>query len=241
MLSGEIAKRYGQTGLPADTIKAYFTGSAGQSFGAFLSTGVFFELTGEANDYVGKGLSGGKIVVIAPKESSFKPEENIIAGNTILYGATSGEIYINGVVGERFCVRNSGAIAVVEGAGDHCCEYMTGGRTVVLGKTGRNFAAGMSGGVAYVLDETGDFDFFCNMEMVELSLIENSIDSKELNKLIAKHYQYTGSTRAKEILDNWSSYIEKFIKIIPIEYKKVLQEEKIEAINKKIAQVERDY
>jgi len=241
MLSGEIAKRYGQTGLPNDTIKAYFEGSAGQSFGAFLSKGVFFQLTGEANDYVGKGLSGGKIVVIAPKESTFKPEENIIAGNTILYGATSGEVYINGVVGERFCVRNSGAIAVVEGAGDHCCEYMTGGRTVVLGATGRNFAAGMSGGVAYVLDEAGDFDFFCNMEMVELSLIEDSMDSKELHGLISNHYKYTESVLAKKILDNWHDYVDKFKKIVPIEYKKVLQEEKIEAINKKIAQVERDY
>jgi len=241
MLSGEIAKRYGQTGLPNDTIKAYFEGSAGQSFGAFLSKGVFFQLTGEANDYVGKGLSGGKIVVIAPKESTFKPEENIIAGNTILYGATSGEVYINGVVGERFCVRNSGAIAVVEGAGDHCCEYMTGGRTVVLGATGRNFAAGMSGGVAYVLDEAGDFDYFCNMEMVELSLIEDSMDSKELHGLISNHYKYTESVLAKKILDNWHDYVDKFKKIVPIEYKKVLQEEKIEAINKKIAQVERDY
>ncbi|HET7733310.1 MAG TPA: glutamate synthase-related protein, partial [Paludibacter sp.] len=239
MLSGEIAKRYGQAGLPEDTIKAYFEGSAGQSFGAFLSKGVYFELNGEANDYVGKGLSGGKIVVKAPKESTFKPEENIIAGNTILYGATSGEVYINGVVGERFCVRNSGAIAVVEGAGDHCCEYMTGGRTVVLGQTGRNFAAGMSGGVAYVLDEKGDFDFFCNMEMVELSLIEDSMDSKEVQGLIANHLKYTGSQRAKQILDNWGFYVDKFKKIVPIEYKKVLQEEKMEAINKKIAQVER--
>jgi len=241
MLSGEIAKRYGQVGLPEDTIKAYFTGSAGQSFGAFLSKGMYFELTGEANDYVGKGLSGGKIVVKAPAESTFKPEENIIAGNTILYGATAGEVYINGIVGERFCVRNSGAIAVVEGAGDHCCEYMTGGRTVVLGQTGRNFAAGMSGGVAYVLDEKGDFDFFCNMEMVELSLIEDSHDRKEVQGLIANHLKYTGSARAKAILDNWNLYVDKFIKIVPIEYKKVLQEEKIEAINKKIAQVERDY
>jgi len=241
MLSGEIAKRYGQAGLPVDTIKVYFNGSAGQSFGAFLSKGIFFELTGEANDYVGKGLSGGKIIVKAPKESTFKPEKNIIAGNTILYGATSGEMYINGVVGERFCVRNSGATAVVEGAGDHCCEYMTGGRTVVLGKTGRNFAAGMSGGVAYVLDESGDFDFFCNMEMVELSLIEDSHDSKELKGLIENHYKYTNSERAKHILDNWKIYVDKFIKVVPIEYKKVLQEEKMEAINKKIAQVERDY
>lgn len=241
MLSGEIAKRYGETGLPNETIKAYFTGSAGQSFGAFLSKGVFFQLEGEANDYVGKGLSGGKLVLIAPKESTFKPEENIIAGNTILYGATSGEVYINGVVGERFCVRNSGATAVVEGAGDHCCEYMTGGRTVVLGKTGRNFAAGMSGGVAYVLDEGGNFDFFCNMEMVELSLIEDSHDSKELKSLIENHYRYTNSALAKRILDNWKDYVDKFIKVVPIEYKKVLQEEKMEAINKKIAQVERDY
>ena len=241
MLSGEIAKRYGDTGLPSDTIKAYFEGSAGQSFGAFLSKGVYFELTGEANDYVGKGLSGGKIVVIAPKDSTFKPEDNIIAGNTILYGATSGEVYINGVVGERFCVRNSGAIAVVEGAGDHCCEYMTGGRTVVLGPTGRNFAAGMSGGVAYVLDEADNFDFFCNMEMVELSLIEDSVDSKELQVLIANHLKYTQSKLAKQILDNWNLYVDKFKKIVPIEYKKVLQEEKMEAINKKIAQVERDY
>lgn len=241
MLSGEIAKRYGQAGLPTDTITAHFEGSAGQSFGAFLSKGVYFRLNGEANDYLGKGLSGGKIVVTAPQESTFKPEENIIAGNTILYGATSGEVYINGVVGERFCVRNSGAIAVVEGAGDHCCEYMTGGRTVVLGRTGRNFAAGMSGGVAYVLDEAGNFDFYCNMEMVELSLIEDSIDSKELHGLIANHYKYTNSELAKRILDNWKDYVDKFIKIVPIEYKKVLQEEKMEAINKKIAQVERDY
>ena len=241
MLSGEIAKRYGQTGLPTDTIKAYFEGSAGQSFGAFLGKGVYFHLTGEANDYVGKGLSGGKIVIVAPQESTFKPEDNIIAGNTLLYGATSGELYVNGVVGERFCVRNSGAIAVVEGAGDHCCEYMTGGRTVVLGQTGRNFAAGMSGGVAYVLDEIGNFDFFCNMEMVELSLIEDSMDSKEVQGLISNHYKYTGSQRAKHILDNWSSYVDKFKKIVPIEYKKVLQEEKMEAIDKKIAQVERDY
>ncbi len=241
MLSGEIAKRYGQAGLPEDTIKAYFKGSAGQSFGAFLSKGMYFELEGEANDYVGKGLSGGKIVVKAPKESTFKPEENIIAGNTILYGATSGEVYINGIVGERFCVRNSGAKAVVEGAGDHCCEYMTGGVTVVLGSTGRNFAAGMSGGVAYVLDETGNFDFFCNMEMVELSLIEDSHDNKEVKTLIENHYKYTGSELAKRILDNWRDYVDRFIKVVPIEYKKVIQEQKMEEINKKIAQVERDY
>ena len=241
MLSGEIAKRYGQAGLPDETIKAYFTGSAGQSFGAFLSKGMFFELEGEANDYVGKGLSGGKIVVKAPKESTFNAEENIIAGNTILYGATQGEVYINGIVGERFCVRNSGAKAVVEGAGDHCCEYMTGGLTVVLGPTGRNFAAGMSGGVAYVLDEAGNFDFFCNMEMVELSLIEDSHDNKEVKTMIENHLKYTGSKLAAKILENWIEYRDKFIKVVPIEYKKVIQEQKMEEINKKIAQVERDY
>jgi glutamate synthase (NADPH/NADH) large chain len=241
MLSGEIAKRYGQAGLPENTISINFKGSAGQSFGAFLSKGAIFRLEGDANDYLGKGLSGGRLVVVPPKESTFKPEDNIIAGNTLLYGATSGEVFINGRVGERFCVRNSGAIAVVEGAGDHCCEYMTGGRTVVLGDTGRNFAAGMSGGVAYVLNEKGNFDFFCNMEMVELSLIEDSADKKELHALITKHYQYTNSPRAKQILDNWSEYVEKFIQIVPIEYKRVLQEEKMAAINQKIAQVERDY
>ncbi|MDD4199139.1 MAG: glutamate synthase large subunit [Paludibacter sp.] len=241
MLSGEIAKRYGQAGLPDSTILAHFTGSAGQSFGAFLSKGITFKLEGDANDYLGKGLSGGRIVVVPPAGSTFRPDKNIIAGNTMLYGATSGEVYINGVAGERFCVRNSGATAVVEGAGDHCCEYMTGGRTVVLGTTGRNFAAGMSGGVAYVYDENGDFDYYCNMEMVELSLIEDSMDSKELHALISNHYKYTQSAKAKEILDNWRDNVDKFIKVVPIEYKKVLQEEKMEAINKKIAQVERDY
>lgn len=241
MLSGEIAKRYGQAGLPNDTIKITLKGSAGQSFGAFLAKGVTLKLEGDANDYLGKGLSGGKIIVTPPKGSTFKPEENIISGNTLLYGATSGEVYINGVVGERFCVRNSGAVAVVEGAGDHCCEYMTGGRTVVLGPTGRNFAAGMSGGIAYVLDEKGDFDYYCNMEMVELTLIEDMGDNKELHELISNHYKYTHSSLAKKILDNWSEYVEKFIKVIPIEYKKVLEDEKIEAINRKIANVERDY
>ena len=241
MLSGEIAKRYGQVGLPDNTITVEFEGSAGQSFGAFLSKGAIFKLVGEANDYLGKGLSGGTISVVPPKGTSYLAQDNIIAGNTLLYGATSGEVYINGIVGERFCVRNSGAIAVVEGAGDHCCEYMTGGRTVVLGETGRNFAAGMSGGVAYVLNEKGNFDYFCNMEMVELSLLEDSADKKELNGLITKHYEHTGSPRAKQILDNWSEYVEKFIQIVPIEYKRVLQEEKIAAINKKIAQVNRDY
>lgn len=241
MLSGEIAKKYGNAGLPEDTIQFTFTGSAGQSFGAFLAHGVTFKLEGDANDYVGKGLSGGKIIIVPPATSTFKPEENIIAGNTLLYGATSGEIYINGRVGERFCVRNSGAVAVVEGAGDHCCEYMTGGRTVVLGKTGRNFAAGMSGGVAYVYNIDEDFDYYCNMQMVELTLIEDTYDSRELRQLITNHYNYTNSPLAKYILDNWNAEVEKFMKVTPIEYKKVLQDEKLEAIKKKIAQVEFDY
>jgi len=241
MLSGEIAKRYGNDGLPNDTISCTFKGSAGQSFGAFLAKGVTFRLEGDSNDYLGKGLSGGRIVVVPPAGTAYAPESNIIAGNTLLYGATGGEVYINGQVGERFCVRNSGAIAVVEGAGDHCCEYMTGGRTVVLGKTGRNFAAGMSGGIAYVLDEEGDFDFFCNMQMVELSLIEEMADNRELRNLIAAHYKYTQSPKAKYILENWDVYVEKFIRVIPIEYKKVLHDEKIEAVKKKIAQVEYDY
>ncbi|GAB6012109.1 glutamate synthase large subunit [Viscerimonas tarda] len=241
MLSGEIAKRYGNKGLPENTIFCSFKGSAGQSFGAFLAKGVTFKLEGDSNDYLGKGLSGGRIILVPPTTATYKPEQNIIAGNTLLYGATLGEVYINGQVGERFCVRNSGAIAVVEGVGDHCCEYMTGGRTVVLGKTGRNFAAGMSGGIAYVYDADGDFDFFCNMEMVELSLIEDAADTRELKQLITNHYEFTKSPLAKGILDNWAEESGKFIKVMPIEYKKVLQDEKLEAIKKKIAQVEFDY
>lgn len=241
MLSGEIARRYGQQGLPEDSITVWFDGSAGQSFGAFLVNGVTFYLQGDTNDYLGKGLSGGRIIVTPPKGSTFKPEENIICGNTSLYGATSGEVYINGIAGERFCVRNSGATAVVEGAGDHCCEYMTGGCVVVLGSTGRNFAAGMSGGVAYVLNEKGDFDYYCNMEMVELSLVEELSDVRELKSLISQHEKYTNSKRAGEILANWDEYVEKFIKVIPIEYKKVLEEKKVAELSKKIEVVERDY
>jgi glutamate synthase (NADPH/NADH) large chain len=241
MLSGEIAKRYGNSGLQDNTIHVGFKGSAGQSFGAFLAAGITFSLEGEANDYLGKGLSGGRIALVPPKTASFLPENNTIAGNTLLYGATSGEVYINGRVGERFCVRNSGAIAVVEGVGDHCCEYMTGGRTVVLGATGKNFAAGMSGGLAYVLDMNGNFDYFCNMEMVELTLIEDKPDSIELQRLIAQHAQYTQSPLAKRILEHWDEYLKHFIKITPIEYKKVLQEEKMEAIQRKIEMVESDY
>ena len=241
MLAGQVAKRFGGEGLPTDTINATFKGSAGQSFGAFLTYGMSFKLEGDANDYLGKGLSGGKIVVVPPLGSTFKPEENIIIGNTVLYGATAGEVYINGMAGERFCVRNSGVIAVVEGTGDHCCEYMTGGRTVVLGPTGRNFAAGMSGGLAYVLNTSGNFDYFCNMGMVELSLIEDTTDNKELKDLISRHYLYTNSPLAKCILDKWSTYVTQFIKVLPIEYKKVLEQEKLEALNKKIEKVEFDY
>lgn len=226
MLSGHVARKYGEAGLPDDTIRCVFKGSAGQSFGAFLAHGITFRLEGDANDYVGKALSGGKISIVPPAGTAYPPEDNIIAGNTLLYGATSGEIYINGRVGERFCVRNSGAVAVVEGVGDHCCEYMTGGRTVVLGSTGRNFAAGMSGGIAYVWDPKGDFDYFCNMEMVELSLIEDVADNRELHRLISAHYKHTRSPLAARMLDDWDSYAGQFLKVIPIEYKKVLEAEK---------------
>ncbi len=234
MLSGEVAAKFGSAGLPDDTISVIFHGSAGQSFGAFLAHGITFRLEGEANDYVGKGLSGGKIIIKPAAGATFEPEENIIAGNTLLYGATTGEVYINGRVGERFCVRNSGATAVVEGVGDHCCEYMTGGRTVVLGTTGRNFAAGMSGGVAYVWNPNGDFDYFCNMEMVELTLIEDMADNRELHRLISNHYRYTGSPLAKRMLDDWNTYSAQFIKVIPYEYKQVLIAEKMEALRQKI-------
>ncbi|MDR3267212.1 MAG: glutamate synthase subunit alpha, partial [Tannerella sp.] len=241
MISGIIAQKYGEAGLPDQTINVKFKGSAGQSFGAFLVHGINFRLEGEANDYLGKGLSGGRISVMPPVRATFEAENNIIAGNTLLYGATSGEVYINGRVGERFCVRNSGAIAIVEGTGDHCCEYMTGGRVVVLGETGRNFAAGMSGGVAYVWNKKGNFDYYCNMEMVELSLIEESSARKELHELVRKHYHYTGSHLAGKMLDSWDKYIDEFIEIVPIEYKRVLQEEEIKKLQRKIAEVQRDY
>ena len=241
MLSGAVAARYGSAGLPDETISVKFKGSAGQSFGAFLTRGISFKLEGEANDYLAKGLSGGRIAVMPPVRSNFRAEENTIAGNTLLYGATSGEVYINGTVGERFAVRNSGAIAVVEGVGDHCCEYMTGGRVVVLGPTGRNFAAGMSGGVAYVWDANRTFDFFCNMEMVELSLLEDSASRKELHELIRQHYLYTGSPLARTLLDDWPRYIDQFIQVTPIEYKRVLAEEQMRKLQQKIAEVQRDY
>ena len=200
-------------------------------------------LEGEANDYFGKGLSGGRICILPPARSGsdFVAADNIIAGNTGLYGATTGELYVNGRVGERFGVRNSGATAVIEGAGDHCCEYMTGGRVVVLGETGRNFAAGMSGGVAYVWDKNHNFDYFCNMDMVEINLVEETTYRKELQELIRKHYLYTGSALAGKMLDNWSHYVEEFVQIVPIEYKRVLQEEQMARLKEKIDAVSRDY
>ena len=222
-------------------INVKFKGSAGQSFGAFLVNGVDFKLEGDTNDYFAKGLSGGRVSILPPIRSNFAAEDNIIAGNTGLYGATSGELYVNGKVGERFGVRNSGAIAVVEGAGDHCCEYMTGGRVVVLGETGRNFAAGMSGGVAYVWDKNHNFDYFCNMDMVEINLVEESSYRKELHELIRQHYLYTGSKLARTMLDDWNRYIEDFIQVVPIEYKRVLQEEQVRKLQQKIADMQRDY
>ncbi len=234
MLSYEISKRYGDDGLPEGTLSVDFNGSAGQSFGAFLAKGVTFRLNGDANDYLGKGLSGGKIVVVPPKGSTFKPEENIIIGNTVLYGATAGEVYVRGVAGERFCVRNSGALAVIEGTGDHCAEYMTGGYLVVLGKVGRNFGAGMSGGIAYVYDVDGNFDYFCNKGMVELSKLDNDEDVSRVKSMIQKHIDNTDSEHAKNILSNWSSTQPKFIKVMPVEYKRALEEMKLKELDKKL-------
>ena len=242
MLSGVIAKKYGEAGLPDSTINIKFKGSAGQSFGAFAVSGLNLKLEGECNDYFGKGLSGGRISILPPARSGedFHAEDNIIAGNTGLYGATSGEIYINGKVGERFGVRNSGAIAVIEGAGDHCCEYMTGGRVVVLGTTGRNFAAGMSGGLAYVWDKNHNFDYYCNMDMIELSLIEEKARRNELRTLIENHYRHTNSPLAKRMLDDWDTYIEEFIQVTPIEYKRVLHEDALREIQKKMKNVQQE-
>jgi glutamate synthase (NADPH/NADH) large chain len=252
MLSGEIAKRYGHAGLPEDTISITLRGTAGQSFGAFVAHGVSIELIGEGNDYVGKGLSGGRLVVYPPKETPIVAEENIIVGNTVLYGAISGECYFRGVAGERFAVRNSGATAVVEGVGDHGCEYMTGGIVVCLGPTGRNFAAGMSGGLAYVLNGNGDFEERCNMAQVELEPILAEDDALEalehqggdletkgrvdvshdmtrfdairLRQLIENHLACTDSDVAREILDNWDQYLPKFVKVMPVEYRRALLE-----------------
>jgi glutamate synthase (NADPH) large chain len=222
MLSGEIARRYGSAGLPDDTIRCHFDGSAGQSFGAFLANGVTLELEGDANDYVGKGLSGGKLVVYPPRGSTFLPEENILIGNVALYGATSGEAFFNGMAGERFAVRNSGAVAVVEGLGDHGCEYMTNGRVVVLGKCGRNFAAGMSGGWAYVLDAAGDFaEKRCNRAAVDLEAVPEE-DVAMLHALISRHVAATGSPRGQRVLESWEQWLPRFIKVFPHEYKRVL-------------------
>ena len=253
MLSGVIAKKYGHAGLPDDTIHVKLKGTAGQSFGAWVAHGVTLELEGEANDYVGKGLSGGKLMVYPPREATqIVPENSIIVGNTVLYGAISGECYVRGVAGERFAVRNSGAVAVVEGTGDHGCEYMTGGIVVVIGQTGRNFAAGMSGGIAYVLDEDGTFESRCNMAMVDLEPVAEEeelnqrlnhqggdlhahgrvdvmsdmtrYDAERLHQLIENHLRYTGSSRAKDILDNWEVFKPKFRKVMPVEYRRALAE-----------------
>jgi len=223
MLSGEVTRRYGSKGLPDDTIRISFNGSAGQSFGAFLAKGITLTLEGDANDYVGKGLSGGKLIVYPPRGASFPPEENILIGNTVLYGATSGEAYFNGMAGERFAVRNSGAVAVVEGVGDHGCEYMTNGTVVVLGRTGRNFAAGMSGGIAYVFDPTGEFvRVRCNRAGVDLEPLFEREDILLLETLIRKHVAYTDSPLGKRILADWSQMLRHFVKVFPHEYKRVL-------------------
>jgi glutamate synthase (NADPH/NADH) large chain len=252
MLSGEIAKRYGHAGLPEDTIWLTFKGTAGQSFGAWGANGLTLDLIGEGNDYVGKGLSGAKIIVRPDPTSGITPEESIIVGNTVLYGAITGECYFRGVAGERFAVRNSGAVAVVEGTGDHGCEYMTGGVVVVLGPTGRNFAAGMSGGIAYVLDEKGDFEQRCNLSMVDLEPVEaeekvmrelanqggdlqahglvdvmanmTNQDAERLHRLITRHAHYTNSVRAQTILADWANWLPKFRKVMPVEYRRALKE-----------------
>jgi glutamate synthase (ferredoxin) len=223
MLGYEVTRRYGGNGLPDDTIRMHFTGSAGQSFAAFVPRGITLTLEGDSNDYIAKGLSGGKVIVYPPRQSTFVPEENIIVGNVALYGATGGEAYFRGVAGERFAVRNSGALAVVEGVGDHGCEYMTGGRVAVLGPTGRNFAAGMSGGVAYVLDGTGGFDRRCNHEMVDLEPIEEPEDVEMLRRLIEHHVDYTGSAVGARLLRDWNRTLRQFVKVMPRDYKRVLQ------------------
>ena len=225
MLSHEITRKWGAAGLPDDTVEIKLNGSAGQSLGAFITRGISIEVEGDANDYVGKGLSGGRLVIYPPKDSTFTAEENILIGNVVLYGATAGEAYFRGIAAERFCVRNSGANAVVEGIGDHGCEYMTGGCVVVLGSTGRNFAAGMSGGVAYILDENSDFGSRCNMGMVELETVEETQDIDELRSLIEKHAQYTGSTVATRLLENWQQALTRFVKVMPIDYKRALAEQ----------------
>jgi glutamate synthase domain-containing protein 3 len=224
MLAGEVARRHGKEGLPEGTISLAFEGSAGQSFGAFITNGMEFELEGDANDYVGKGMAGGIIAVRAPKTATFRTEENILIGNTAMYGATSGKAFFAGRAGERFCVRNSGATAVVEGVGDHGCEYMTGGRTLVLGRTGRNFAAGMSGGFAYVFDEVGDFRERVNLGMVELEAL-GADDAAFVAALLEEHRDRTGSRRAIALLSDWEKTLPRFVKVVPLEYRRVLEEQ----------------
>jgi glutamate synthase (NADPH/NADH) large chain len=235
MLSGEIARRYGEIGLPDNTIQVTFDGSAGQSFGAFVVKGVTFRLQGDANDYFGKGLSGGRLIAVPPEGSTFAAEENIIIGNTVLYGATGGEAFIRGVAGERFAVRNSGATAVVEGTGDHGAEYMTGGRIIVLGRVGRNFAAGMSGGIAYVLNADGNFVYFCNQTMVEIAPAWDIEDQDFLKTWLQRHLFYTGSPVAQRILNHWHEYMPRFVKVLPFEYKRVLQEQRLQETDKRLA------
>ena len=226
ILSSHIARKYGEEGLPADTITINFKGSAGQSFGAFLGKGVTLRLEGESNDYLGKGLSGGKIIVTPPRGATFQPEHTILIGNTSLYGATRGECYFYGTAGERFAVRNSGVRTVIEGTGDHGCEYMTGGVVVVLGKTGRNFAAGMSGGEAYVWNEDGKFESRCNLGMVELEKVVEPQDVQTLKTMIENHARHTGSRKARMILDSWPMTLPNFVKVMPLDYKRVLAERK---------------
>ncbi|HPU56545.1 MAG TPA: glutamate synthase subunit alpha, partial [Verrucomicrobiota bacterium] len=224
IVGSEISRKHGPAGLPEDTIHLKFNGSAGQSFGAFIPRGMTLELEGDANDYFGKGLSGGRLVVYPPAGSTFVAEENIIIGNVALYGATSGEVFVRGMAGERFAVRNSGVNAVVEAVGDHGCEYMTGGRVVVLGRTGRNFAAGMSGGIAYVLDEDGDFHIRCNKELVSLKKLEEPDEVEMIWKMIQRHQTYTRSERAAKILASWDAFVPKFVKVLPNDYARVLEQ-----------------
>jgi glutamate synthase (ferredoxin) len=221
-LGYEVSRRHGLEGLPDNTIRLRFTGSAGQSFGAFLPHGITLSLIGDANDYIGKGLSGGRLIVYPPPQSTFDPAKNILIGNVVLYGATGGEAFFNGVAGERFCVRNSGAYTVVEGVGDHGCEYMTGGRVVVLGETGRNFAAGMSGGIAYVLDPDGRFPDLCNPGLVDLETVAEEQYQKELRQLIEQHFRLTRSKRAEDVLEKWEATLPLFVKVMPRDYKRSL-------------------
>ena len=230
MLSGEVCKRFGGEGLDEDTIHIKFRGTAGQSFAAWLAKGVTFELEGLANDYIGKGISGGKLIVYPDRKSTYIPEENIIIGNTSFYGAISGSAYIRGIAGERFCIRNSGLYAVVEGVGDHGCEYMTGGRVLILGKTGRNFAAGMSGGIAYIYNKDGGFENKCNLAMVELEKV-NDEDKDIIYSLLHNHYGYTQSPKAKELINEGNKMFDKFVKVMPLEYKRILAGMKEEVKN----------